>query len=182
MPKLSFHANNTWYSDIIDPFNPEMYDYDPPGTMSLLFGIKWGNQDFNPNGSLSVYFDNITLELQTIPKPSQINLSITDNTYGGIKQISDLTGYGLGTVSFKNNWVGATGGTEHKFSFSSNSSGKLYINTDIFVNATSFSFTSTELGLKGSEFCTKNESSPITLGLVFPPMERLMIGINFGIL
>ena len=92
MPKLSFHANNTWYSDIIDSFNPEMYDYDPPGTMSLHIGIKWGNQDFNPNGYLSVYFDNITLELQTIPKPSQINLSITDNTNGEIKQISDLTG------------------------------------------------------------------------------------------
>lgn len=161
MLKLSFHANNTWYSDIIDPFNPEMYDYDPPGTMSLLFGIKWGNQDFNPNGYLSVYFDNITLELQTIPKPSQINLSITDNTNGEVKLISDLTGYGLGTVSFKDNWVGATGGTEHKFSLSSNSSGKLYINTDIFVNATSSSFTSTELGIKGSEFCTKNESRTV---------------------
>jgi len=161
MLKLSFHTNNTWYSDIIDPFNPEMYDYDPPGTMSLLFGIKWGNQDFNPNGYLSVYFDNITLELHTIPKPSQINLSITDNTNGEIKQISDLTGYGLGTVSFNNNWVGATGGTEHKFSFSSNSSGKLYINTDIYVNATSFSFTNTELGIKGSEFCTKNETRTV---------------------
>ncbi len=161
MPKLDSHVNDTWYSDNIDPFNPELYDFDLPGTMSLCFGIEWGNTDFNPTGNFSVYFDNITLELQTIPKPSQINLSITDNTNGEIKQISDLTGYGLGTESFNNNWVGATGGTEHKFSFSTNSSGKIDIYTDFFVNATSSSFTTTEIGIKGSEFCTENETRTV---------------------
>ena len=162
LKKFNTHINNTWYSDNIDPFSPELYDYDPPGIVNVLFGIQWGKQiSFNPIGYLDLYFDNISLNLQTIPKPSQINLSITDNTNEDTKQISDLASYGKGTISFYNTWIGTVGGATHKFSFSSNSSGNVLINSDFFVNATSFSFTTTELGIKGSEFVVENDTKTI---------------------
>ena len=162
LKKFNTHVNNTWYSCSIEPFSPELYDYDPPGIVNVLFGINWGkNLNFNPTGYLELYFDNISLNLQTIPKPSQINLSITDITNGETKQIINLTRYGKGTISFNNSWIGTIGGSKHKFSFSSNSSGKVYVNTDFFVNATSFSFTTTELAIKGSEFHVENDTKAI---------------------
>ncbi|MEE9376466.1 MAG: hypothetical protein V3V33_00335 [Candidatus Lokiarchaeia archaeon] len=161
--KPSNYDNNTWYSDNVDVFTPELYDFDPPGTINVLFGIACrGTITEVPSGDyLYAYFDNITFNIPTIPKPSQINLSIIDNTNGETKQISDLTGYGKGTMSFQNSWLGDVGGTEHRFSFSSNSSGKVYIDTDFFVNATSDSYTTTELGDKGAEFKVENGTKTI---------------------
>ncbi len=162
LPKFDTHVNDTWYSDNIEPFSPELYEYDPPGTVSVLFGVYWGkNIFFNPTGYLELFFDNITLNLQTIPKPSQINLTLTDIEHGIIKQIDDISGYGLGNTTLKDSWAGSVGGKEHRFSFASNSSGKVYINSDFFVKANSSRFTTTEIGEKGSEFCTKNETRTV---------------------
>ncbi len=151
------YTNNTWFSEALTPFTPELYNFDPPANVSISFGYYFRDDGiYDPPGRLKIYFDNITFNLQTIPKPSQINLSITDSTHGITKKISDINGYGLGTISFNNSWSGTVGGTKHEFSFSSNSSGKVYVNTDFFVNATSCSFTTTELGIKGSEFIVEN--------------------------
>ena len=155
--KPSAYSNNTWYNDTIIPFTSELYNFDLPNKLSILFGLVCrGNIDLVTSGSLTTYFDNITLKIPNLPKPSQINLSITDNTNGDIKKVIDLSGYGKGKISFNNSWIGTIGGTSHEFSFSSNSSGKVYVNTDFFVNATSFSFTTTELAIKGSEFTVEN--------------------------
>jgi len=154
--KINGFINDTWYSDIIVGFTPEVYGFDPPGTMTVEFGIIWSNQEFTPTGNFTIYFDNITLQLSTIPKPSQINLSLTDNEHGTLNSITDINGYGLGNTSFINNWLGAVGGSEYEFSFASNSTGLVYVDTDIFVNATSSAYTYTELGIKGSEFNVKN--------------------------
>ncbi|NVM01674.1 MAG: hypothetical protein HWN67_05035, partial [Candidatus Helarchaeota archaeon] len=149
-------ANDTWYSDTIDPFNPELYDYDPPGNISVSFGVSWGNQPFTPTANITIYFDNITLKLPSIPRPSQIELNLTDIEHGTTVGISDLGLPGLGTTSFNDSWLGTAGGTEYNFSFSSNSTGLIYVDTDIFVNATSSTYTTTELGLQGSEFTVIN--------------------------
>lgn len=161
LAKLDTYTNNTWNSDTIDPFTPELYNMNPPGTFNILFGIDWGNQPFNPTGYFSIFFDNITLKMQTIPKPSQINLTLKDNEHGMIKQISDISGYGQGSVTFNDKWRGNIGGTKYTFLFSSNSSGKVYVDTDTYVNATSSLYTTSELGLKGTEFYIENSTNVI---------------------
>ncbi|GAI71792.1 unnamed protein product, partial [marine sediment metagenome] len=98
---------------------------------------------------------------------TQINLSITDETNGNTKQFIDSGGYGLGTVSFQDSWIGDIGGKTHNFSFSSNSSGKVYINTDFYVNATSSTYTTTEIGSQGSEFTVENNTKT-TWTMYFP--------------
>lgn len=159
LPKFDTHLNDTWYSDNIELFSPELYEYDPPGTVNVLFGVYWGkNILFNPTGYLELFFDNITLNLQTIPKPSQINLTLTDIEHGIIKQIDDVSGYGLGNTTLKDSWVGSAGGKEHRFSFASNSSGKVIINSDFFIKANSSRFTSTEIEEKGSVFIVENDT------------------------
>ena len=156
--KITTIDNDTWYTANIAPFTPELYEFDPPGTFNILFGIGWGNLDFNPNGYLELFFDNITLNLQTIPKPSQINLTLTDIEHGIIKQIDDISGYGLGNTTLNDSWAGSVGGEEHRFSFASNSSGKVYIYSDFFVKADSSRFTTTELEEKGSDFIVENDT------------------------
>ncbi|MFX0137012.1 MAG: hypothetical protein ACFFDN_25465, partial [Candidatus Hodarchaeota archaeon] len=148
--------NDTWYSDIIDPFNPELYNFNPPGNISVSFGVAYGNGFFSPMANFSIYFDNITLGMSSIPKPSQIDLNLTDIEHGTTVNISDLGVPGLGTASFIDTWLGTTGGTQYNFSFSSNSTGIVYVDNDIFVNATSSTYTTTELGLQGSEYKVMN--------------------------
>ncbi len=150
--------NDTWYSDIIVPFNPELYGFNPPGNISVRFGVAFGNGLFSPAANISIYFDNITLKMSSIPKPSQIALNLTDNEHGTTVEISDLGDPGTGSSSFNDTWLGTAGGSEYNFSFSSNSSGLVYIDTDIFINATSSTFTTTDLGLQGSKFKVGNET------------------------
>ncbi len=158
------YPNNTWKDASIDPFTPEMYDFDPPGNISILFGIDYAAKDYDPMGYLEVYYDNITLEISTIPRPSQIKLNITDKAPSGEKDrpISDIgRQHGLGTTTLGGSWDGAEGGADHEFSFSSNSTGNVIIYSDFFVNATSLSNTTTEVGNPGSEFYVENGTSTI---------------------
>ncbi|MFW9901892.1 MAG: hypothetical protein ACFFDY_11530, partial [Candidatus Thorarchaeota archaeon] len=156
--KPSDHVRNAWYSDTILPFNPYLYNLNPPGEMNILFGIATKRNE-NPNGNLTFYVDNITLNIPNIPRPTQINLSMIDITHGTTGQFSDIPGkYGLGTISLYNDWAGIVGGATHEFLFSSNSSGSINIDTDIFVSAKSSRKTYTELGTEGSEFLVKNDT------------------------
>ena len=166
------YPNNTWKDASIDPFTPEMYDFDPPGNISILFGIDYAAKVYNPMGYLEVYYDNITLEISTIPRPSQINLNITDNAPSGEKNrpISDIDGqHGLGTTTLGGSWDGAEGGADHEFSFSSNSTGDVIIYSDFFVNATSLSNTTIEVGNPGSEF--KVENGSLTIWTMYFPVS-----------
>ncbi|MFX1449336.1 MAG: hypothetical protein ACFFCM_00755, partial [Promethearchaeota archaeon] len=148
--------NDTWYQDIVVPFNPELYGFNPPGNISVLFGVAYANGYFSPAADISIYFDNITLGMSSIPRPSQIGLNLTDIEHGTTLAISDLGDPGLGTASFTDTWLGTTGGSEYNFSFSSNSTGVVYVDTDIFINATSSAYTTNELGIQGSEFKVVN--------------------------
>jgi len=161
LPKFeNNYNNNTWYSISLGPFIPELYDLDLPSFINVIFDLNIKTSPLtHPDGWMQIFFDNITLKLATIPHPTQINLTITDNAPNGIKDVSikDVAGqYGKGKIFLSNNWIGAEGGTDHEFSFSTNSSGKVEIYTDFFVNATSSKYTTIELGDKGSEFIIEN--------------------------
>ncbi|MFX1496972.1 MAG: hypothetical protein ACFFBH_05575 [Promethearchaeota archaeon] len=149
--KLSNIADNEIHQDSIPLFTPEQYGMALPGKISLKFGVNFGNSGINPSGFLQLFYDNITLSLSTLPKPSDINLNINDITNDDWTNINDI-GPGEGTITLKNMWEGDIDGRYHLFGFSSNSSGRIVLNTEFFVKATSQKQTKTQLGFTGSEF------------------------------
>ena len=156
--KLDILVNDTWYQDNIIPFKAEPYNFNLPGTISLIFGIDYKNYDQSPTGNFEIYYDNITLQLSTLPKPSQIGLNITDITNGQETAIIDGIDPIIGTVDLFNTWVGSTGGTTHFFSFNHNSTGIIVLNSEFYSKAISSKKTRTILGLEGSEFTVENNS------------------------
>ncbi|MFW9969246.1 MAG: hypothetical protein ACFFDF_03535 [Candidatus Odinarchaeota archaeon] len=153
--KLDTLINNTWYSGSIS-FQPEIYNFQLPGNLSLIFERYYGNVfSLSPTGYLELYYDNITLTLSTIPKPSQINLTMTDETNDDTVFISDGVDYGQGSLNLQDTWGG---GMTHYFSFSHNSSGNVIISSDLHVQASSSKKTTTRLGAGGSEFMVENNS------------------------
>lgn len=159
--------NNTWYPitmlDLISPF-PDLYGYDPPANVSIYFSFGVKDAVYSPVGSLMIYYDNISFEIQSIPKPSAIDLNITDNASGGLKNqpIQDFSNlFGKGQIFLEGSWSGEVGGTTHEFSFSSNSTGNVLINTDFFVRASSLGYTTTNIGSIGSEFIVENGTKTI---------------------
>ena len=157
MGKPSDHKNDTWYQDIIAPFSIDLSDLNPPGTMSILFGIRC-KVAINPTGYLSFFVDNITLNIPNIPKPSQIGLNITDVSHGYNSSVNNINGYGSGIVTLENDWEGEPSGKTHFFSFSSNSSGEVMIDLDFYVKAFSLKKSTTELGGEGCEFIVENNT------------------------
>ncbi|TKJ25990.1 MAG: hypothetical protein CEE42_05915 [Promethearchaeota archaeon Loki_b31] len=160
-------VNDTWYPitmlNLISPF-PELYEYDPPANVSIYFSFGVKNAAYNPVGSLTIYYDNISFEIQSIPKPSTIDLNITDNASGGLKNqpIQDFPNlFGKGNISLEGNWSGEVGGSTHEFSFSSNSTGNVLVNTNFFVMASSLGYTTTNIGSTGSEFIVENGTNTI---------------------
>ena len=140
-------VNNTWYHitmlDLISPF-PDIYEYDPPANVSISFSYGVRNSAYSPVGSLMIYYDNISFEIQSIPKPSTIDLKITDNASGGLKDqpIQDFSNlFGKGQIFLETSLPGEVGGITHEFSFSSNSTGDVLINSDFFVKASSLGYT-----------------------------------------
>ncbi|MFX1313595.1 MAG: hypothetical protein ACFFHD_13455, partial [Promethearchaeota archaeon] len=164
VPELSYSRkpsdldNNTVYPDNVPLFTAEQYDMSLPGTISLVFGVDFGNSGINPTGFFKLFYDNITLTLSTLPKPTDINLNITDitNSYEETN-INDI-GPGEGTVTLNNIWEGEVGGKNHIFTFNSNSSGRIIINTKFYVKATSIKNTKTQLDHIGSEFQVENNT------------------------
>ncbi|MHA2326424.1 MAG: hypothetical protein ACXACB_13545, partial [Promethearchaeota archaeon] len=152
--------NNTWLQGGAT-FQSETYNFILPGTISLLFGIDFGQTTINPTGWLEMYYDNITLKISTIPKPSQINLTINDTSNNNNVNYNDVNGYGLGTANLQNTWSGDVGGKSHFFTFLSNSSGDLIIDADFYVKAKSSQKTSTQLGDEGAEFVVENHTEVI---------------------
>ena len=158
--------NKTIYqaSEII---NPDLSGITLPGTISLLFGVEYGNIGNNPTGYFQMFFDNITLSISTIPKPSQINLTLIDYTNSSWKTpISDI-GDGEGTNNLQGIWNGGIGGKYHFFGFETNSSGRVILNSDFYAKATSSRKTKTFLGLEGSEFVVENNTAT-TWTMYFP--------------
>ncbi|TFG25621.1 MAG: hypothetical protein EU533_00895 [Promethearchaeota archaeon] len=149
--------NNTWQSGSFQ-FQPEIYNFHLPGTISLIFKLDYKNSGINPTGYFEMYYDNITLTLSTIPKPSQINLSVTDETHDDTVLISDGVDYGEGSLNFQNTWNGDIGGKTHYFSFSHNSSGNVIISSEQDLKASSSKITTTQLGLEGCEYIAENNS------------------------
>ena len=150
--------NNTVYQSSIPLFTAEDYGFSLPGTISILFGVDFGNSPINPSGFFKLFFDNITFSLSTIPKPSQINLKIVDNTNSFVETpINDIE-QGKGTITLQNTWKGAPMGAYHLFGFSTNSSGTILLNSKFFVTATSLTNTKTQLGDIGSEFQVENNT------------------------
>ena len=156
LPKLDTLDSNTWYSGSIT-FQPEIYNFELPGTLSLIFERGIGNTAISPTGFLELYYDNISLTLSTIPKPSLINLSITDETHDDTVLISDGVDYGEGSSNFQNMWSGEDGGT-HYFSFSHNSSGNVILSSEMDLKASSSKKTTTQFGLEGCEYSVENNS------------------------
>ncbi len=156
--KLDTLDNDTWYTGNVPLIQPEIYNWALPGNISLIFEIGYKNSFINPTGYLKVFYDNITLKLSTIPKPSQINLTINDLTNGYNASVNDLIEFGKGTVNLKNTWNGDEGGKYHYFSFSHNSTGNLVIYTDFYAEATSSRKTNSLLLIEGSEFMAENNS------------------------
>jgi hypothetical protein len=167
LKKPSEIMNNTWYhitmNELISPF-PELYGYDPPANVSMYFSFGVKNAAYSPIGSLTIYYDNISFEIQSIPKPSTIDLKITDNAIGGLKNqpIQDFQNlFGKGNIFLEGNWSGEVGGSTHEFSFTSNSSGNVLINTNFHAIASSLGFTTTSIGTTGSDFTVENGSKVI---------------------
>jgi len=151
-------GNNTLQSDFIPLFTAEQYGITLPGTISLLFGVNWGNSGIDPSGFFQLFYDNITLTLSTLPKPSDINLNITDitNSFKETK-VNDVS-EGNGIVTLQGTWEGGVDGKTHLFGFKSNSSGTINIDTALYVNATSSKNTQTQLEFTGTEFQVENDS------------------------
>jgi hypothetical protein len=165
--KLDTLDNNTIYQDNIPLFSFDQYGMTLPGTVSLLFGVNFGNSGIDPTGYLEFLFDNISLTFSTIPKPSHINLTMIDYTNNSWKtSISDI-GLGEGTVNLQDIWDGGIGGKSHFFGFESNSSGDLIINSNFEAKATSAIRTRTLLGANGSEFAVEN-NTVTTWTMYFP--------------
>ncbi|MFX0010147.1 MAG: hypothetical protein ACFE9R_07525, partial [Candidatus Hermodarchaeota archaeon] len=156
--KLDTLENDTWYQDNIIPFKAEQYNLFLPGTITLTFEVGFGNAAINPTGYLEIYFDNITLQLSTLPKPSDISLNITDLTNDQQQMINDAPDPIIGTTTLNNIWIGDVGGKFHYFSFTHKSSGMIIINSQIHSTATSLMRTKTQLGFEGSEFLVDNSS------------------------
>ncbi|MFX0033700.1 MAG: hypothetical protein ACFE9P_13630, partial [Candidatus Hermodarchaeota archaeon] len=160
-------VNNTWYHitmlDLISPF-PELYEYNPPANVSMYFSFGVKNAAYSPVGSLTIYYDNISFEIQAIPKPSTMDLRITDNAIGGLENqpVLDFPKlFGKGNIILEGDWLGGLGGTTYEFSFTSNSTGYALINTNFHVIATSHSFTTTSIGSTGTDFIVENGSKII---------------------
>ena len=156
-------VNNTWYtetlSELIFPFTPEFYGFDLPANVSIYFSYGVKDSAFNPVGSLKIFYDNISFLIQSIPRLTDINLTLSDNDVSGLKDqpFTDyLTDFGLGYLSLDGSWLGSSGGETHEFSFSSNSTGIIILDSDFFVDATSLTETTTNLGFTGSEFLVQN--------------------------
>ncbi|TFG01049.1 MAG: hypothetical protein EU540_04465, partial [Promethearchaeota archaeon] len=148
--KMTDITNNTWES-YNGSISPSAYNFQLPGKINLLLGLNYGQTSaFNPTGYLEMYFDNISLEISTLPKPSQINLSINDITNGERTEVDDAVGPVSGTVNLQNNWDGNLGGKDHYFNFSLNSTGDVILNSEFFVIAQSLEKTQIEEGLEGS--------------------------------
>jgi len=159
--KMSDIGNNTWeaFSVLI---NPSANNFQLPGEINLLLGLRYGQTSgYNPTGYLEMYFDNISLEMSTFPKPSQINLSINDITNNVEREVNDAVGSALGTINLQNYWEGGLGGKYHYFNFSSNSSGNIFVDSEIFVKAQSSEKTKTEVDYVGSEFIVENNMKAI---------------------
>ncbi|MFX1569271.1 MAG: hypothetical protein ACFFCV_12980 [Promethearchaeota archaeon] len=157
--KLDDLVNNTWYSANVPLFQPETYGWALPGTISLKFEINYKNSDINPTGWFEMHYDNITLKLSTIPKPSQINLTVNDETNGIVTEINDLIEFGEGTVNLKDVWDGDDGGKLHYFSYAHNSSGNVILSSNFYLHASSSRKTTTHLGVEGSEFTVSNNTN-----------------------
>ncbi|MFX1501973.1 MAG: hypothetical protein ACFFDH_13500, partial [Promethearchaeota archaeon] len=181
LPKLDSLDQYTWYTGNI-LFQPEEYNFQLPGTISLLFKIYYGNTIINPSGYFEMYYDNITLKLSTIPKPSQINLTINDITNDISTIINNTAEYGEGTVHLQGLWNGDIGGKTHYFSFSHNSSGNIFLHTEFYTQAVSSKKTITHLGLEGSEFMVENNSKAHwTFELVVNPPGSYSTNYYFNI-
>ncbi len=157
--KLQDATSGTWNSSSIDPFTPELYDITYPNNISITIGIDFGGgPTYEPTGYLTSYFDNITLNIPSIPKPSQIDLNITDVENSEMKAVNDID-YGKGDALFSNPITGD--GSKYEFHFTSNSTSDVFVFTDIFVNATKKSKSLTELKDLGTEFSVENNSDVI---------------------
>ena len=104
--------NDTWYtetlSELIFPFYPEFYGFDLPANVSIYFSYGVRNTAFNPVGSLQIFYDNISFLIQSIPRPTDINLTLSDNLVSGLKDqpFTDyLTDFGLGYLSLDGSWL-----------------------------------------------------------------------------
>jgi len=154
LPKLDTLDKNVWYTESF-VFQPEIYSFELPGTLSLIFERAIGAQPISPTGYLELYYDNITLTLSTIPRPHQINLTMIDETHNNTVPISDGVDYGQGSLNSQNTWEG---NMSHYFSFSHNSSGNVIISSNLNVQASSSKKTTTQLGVEGSIFKVENNS------------------------
>lgn len=158
LDKLSDFTNNTWYNSGTDPFIPELSDLNPPGELNVIFNIATF-ESVNPNGKLTLYIDNVTLTMHTIPKPTSINLNTTDYEHSASTPIIDI-GYGNGYALLFNSWYGEVGGEEYRFGFSSNSTGSLEISSEQHIKAIRYGFTRImQTNIKGSEFFVENDST-----------------------
>ncbi|MEJ2277359.1 MAG: hypothetical protein P8Y70_06370 [Candidatus Lokiarchaeota archaeon] len=152
-------TNNSWNSDTIVPFTAEQYNLVPPGRVSLLLGVSFGNlASYNPTGYLKLFFDNVSLRISTFAKPSQVNLTISDFTNNNEYPIQDDIGDIIGSITMNNTWEGALGGKYHYFFFTSNSTGYVYVDTTFYVNAKSQIQSRTATGLEGIDFEVENNS------------------------
>ncbi|NVM36198.1 MAG: hypothetical protein HWN81_11430, partial [Candidatus Lokiarchaeota archaeon] len=156
-PKILNIANNTWERGEFS-FFPELHGFNPPGALEVDFNIDI-RDIINPNKNLTLFIDNFTLTLQTIAKPTQINLKITDYEHSISTPISNID-YGNGKVTLFNSWSGDIGGKEYRFGFESNSTGTLIIFSECEGSATSQSYTRRQLtSLIGSEFTIENKTT-----------------------
>jgi len=164
--KLVDLDNKTIYpaSELI---NPDLSGITLPGNITLTFGVYYGNIAIDPTGYFQMFFDNITLSISTIPKPSQINLTLVDYTNSSWKTPINDIGDGEGTTNLQSIWNGGIGGKSHFFGFETNSSGNVIINSDFYIKATSSLKTTTHLGLDGSEFVVENNTAT-TWTMYFP--------------
>jgi hypothetical protein len=155
-------VNNTWYSAVIAPFGLGLYDLDLPSNISVLFGVSWGNQPFQPNGNYSILLNNITIQFSSIPKPTQINLKTTDITNNQqYTIIDDQAEIGKGNTTVTSTLSGGKNGKIHEFSYQHDSNAELIISSDIYVNGTSLYNTTTQAGLPGTDFIAENNSKII---------------------
>jgi hypothetical protein len=155
---LDLVENKTLYNDNIDSFTVEQFGLSTPGQVSLKLGLYYGNVNINPPGYVKLFFDNISLRFSTFAKPSQLNLTITDQTNDQSLFIQDSIGEYLGTACFINKWTGAVGGKYHYFTFASNSTGDVIIDTTLYVEAKNIFKSTTETNIQGSDYYVENNS------------------------
>ena len=149
IPKLDYSTDNgQWFTKSV-LFTPEVWNLNIPNILNVEFNLYLRTTIECDSGWLMIYVDDVILKIPTIPKPSQLNLTITDETNDKSYSISDIGNeLGKGTVNIDDNWDEGT----HYFTISSNSTGYNIIYSQMFVDAISSKNTVTELNYDGCEF------------------------------